>query len=289
MARSTVPDLPDNSPLARRQASPAHNHGSLSPLLLACITRVTRTGDPIADSEEVYALLTEGDMELASQYSSPFENDNPEQRYPTLTAMLQSGDMVDSLGRVAGGTGGGIMGALQNGNLTGALSAGLATAETLAAKAVVALGGQDMMQGLVGRSAYTKVNSTQIYVSTNPVRLSCTLFLRAWKSARREVEGPLSLLEDWALPEELSRTGLLENLASNNGILNSLFPSKMPPFVALKYAGRTYKPLLLESVSAPLVVERDQAGNRLAVSVQCAFVSRTAWDKRDMQQVRGFR
>lgn len=60
--------------------------------------------------------------------------------------------------------------------------------------------------------------------------------------------------------------------------VQSLWPSKVPPFVAIQYAGRTYKPLLIETISSPLVVERDPDLNRLFAQVTLSVTSRTALD-----------
>lgn len=281
---TNLADIFDEKQAAKVPVKPAHNYGSLDKSLVAVIRRVTKDGKAIHDSEEVYAILTEGDLELASQYSSPFENSNPEQRYPTLSGMLQSGDMVDSIGRIAGGPNGVMTAMADVTKAGGALAIPMAGAMA-AVGAVVGLG--EDLRSLEGRSAFTKVNSTQIYTSTQPVRLSCTLFFRAWRNAKTEVENQVHLLQEWVLPAELSKTGALENLFNPNqkGILNSLFPSTMPPFVSLTYGGKKYTPMLLESVNTPIVVERDQQGNRLALTVQCAFVSRTSWDKNDLRKL----
>lgn len=281
---TNLADILDEKQVAKLFASPAHDYGSLDQKLVAIIRRVTKDGKAIQDSEEVYAILTEGDLELASQYSSPFENSNPEQRYPTLSGMLQSGDMVDSIGRIAGGPNG-VMTAMADVTKAGGVLAIPMAGAMAAVGAVVGLG--EDLRSLEGRSAFTKVNSTQIYTSTQPVRLNCTLFFRAWRNAKTEVDNQVQLLQEWVLPVELSKSGALENLfnPNKNGILNILFPSTMPPFVSLTYGGKTYTPMLLESVNAPIVVERDQQGNRLSLSVQCAFVSRTSWDKSDLRKL----
>ena len=310
---TNLADILDEKQVAKLFASPAHYYGSLDPKLVAIIRRVTKDGKSIHDSEKVYAILTEGDLELASQYSSPFENSNPEQRYPTLTGMLQSGDMVDSIGRVASGSPSAYMAYLQkeaaSGNplavaayamasmiggpkammesITNAAANGNPLGVVPYAAATGISNAFDTMKTLEGKSTFTKVNSTQIYASTQPVRLNCTLFFRAWRNAKTEVENQVQLLQEWVLPVELSKTGALENMLSPNGkgFIASLFPSTMPPFVSLTYGGKTYTPMLLESVNTPIVVERDQRGNRLALSVQCAFVSRTSWDKSDLRKL----
>ena len=114
-----------------------------------------------------------------------------------------------------------------------------------------------------------------VYVSTEPIRLQLTLFFRAWQNARLEVENPLKQLQQWALPVELGESLLTDGL----------FPSIAPPFIAISHAGNTYLPLLIESMSTPLVTERDRHMNRLAASVTLSLVSRTAWDAKDIRRL----
>lgn len=264
--------LPDNAAMAKVQRKQEHNFGSLDPRLLAVVRLVNPDGSPRSDSSEVVTgVMTDGDLELSSQYSTPFENSNPEQKFPTLLGMIQSGQFVASLGAVAG-------------NVIG---------EGYADKALeltgvngLARGVGDKLESLQGRSNLTKVNSTQIFVSTQPVGISCTLFFRAWRDALSEVEEQVRRLEEWAVPELLSEKGILESISANSS-LAGLFPSKTPPFVSITYGGVTATPMLLESVGTPLVVERDQNARRLAVSVQCRFVSRQAWDARNVRSLYG--
>jgi hypothetical protein len=210
---------------------------------------------PIQDPT-VTAIVTDGSMEITSNYNSPFESSNPENKLPNLMAMIQSGQLAANIGSAIGlpllGT---------------AISDGLTTA-------------QKVLDSLDGSSNLTKVNSTQIFVSTAPIKITLTLFFQAWANAKTEVEDQLSLLQSWALPVQLSEqsvlVGALENLA-----LSSFFPSKVPPFVSLTYGKKTYSPLLIESVSDPIRVERDSDGNRLAVEVAIVLTSRTAIDQGD--------
>lgn len=131
------------------------------------------------------------------------------------------------------------------------------------------------IESLEGKSNLTKVNSTMVYVSTEPIRLQLTLFFRAWENAKREVEDPIKQLQQWASPVELGESLLA----------NGLFPSTAPPFIAITHAGNTYLPLLIESMSTPLVTERDSNMNRLAASVTLSLVSRTAWDAKDIRRL----
>lgn len=271
-AANAMSNLPDNIAKGRKQASPGHNYGSLDSRLLAVIRLVDSSGNPIpSEDETVVGVLTDGDLEFASQYSTPFENSNPEQKFPTLLGMIQSGQFVASLGEVAGNViGEGVTNKLLEMSGVNGLASSIG----------------DKIEGLQGRSNLTKVNSTQIFVSTQPVALSGTIFFRAWKNAAAEVEEQVRRLEEWSLPRFLSAKGIVQS-ATDKASLESLFPSIIPPFVSVDYGGKRYAPMILESANSPLVVERDQKGNRLAVSVQCRFVSRQAWDANDVRRLHG--
>ena len=211
----------------------------------------------------VMALLTEGQIEFSNNYTTPFESANPESRLPNLMAMIQSGQMLSGLAQAFGG--GYFQKALEMSGMSDIIDKGA-----------------KLLESLEGRTSLTKINSTEIYVSSSPLKIPLTLVLRAWADARTEVEDPIALLESWTLPEYLHDQSLLVGLANSGGdgggFLNSIWPSKVPPFVGMSYAGRTYKPLLIESCSSPLVVERDENLNRLFAQVTINVTSRTALD-----------
>lgn len=232
--------------------------GVLSPLLLAKLSLCDKDGNAISGSPLVSGLAIDADLAIESQYNSPFENSNPESRLPTLMGTLQAGDWVNTVDKVLGNLG------------LGSDGAGLSD-ETKA-----------KLNQLEGRSNFTKVNSTQIYVSSSSVRLNLTVFFQAWADAKHEVEHQLACLQQWALPASLSDDTIVSNLADDVS-LTSLFPSEVPPFVSFTYAGKRYSPLLIENVSAPLVTPIDSKGNRVVVEATVTLVSRQAWDKRNIK------
>ncbi len=242
-------------------APKAADWGFINPMFMGRIALCDKKGDSINGSPIVTGVTIDADMTLESQYNSPFENSNPESRLPTLMGMLQSGDWVNTVDKVLGniGIGGGD---------------GIGLAEETKAK----------LNQLEGRSNFTKVNSTQIYVSSSPVRFNITIFFEAWANALREVEHQIATLQQWSLPVKLSEDSLLGNMA-DNASLTSLFPSEVPPFVSFSYAKKRYVPLLLESVAAPLVTPLDQYGNRLILETTLTLVSRTAWDKANISKL----
>lgn len=232
--------------------------GTLNPLLLAKISLCDKSGKAISGSPLVSGLAIDADMAIESQYNSPFENSNPESRLPTLMGTLQAGDWINTVDKVMGNLG------------LGSEGGGLSD-ETKA-----------KLNQLEGRSNFTKVNSTQIYVSSNSVRINLTIFFQAWVDARREVEHQIATLQQWALPAKLSEETIIGNLAEEIS-LTSLFPSEVPPFVSFTYGGKRYSPLLIENVNAPLVTPIDKNGNRIVLETTITLISRQAFDKANIK------
>lgn len=242
-----------NAPSATTQYKNRSNNGKLSDIYHARIRLCDKTGAGI-DDEQVVAIATDGDLMIEGQYSTPFENSNPEHRLPTLMGMLQSGDWVNTLESVAGAFG-----------------------------VDISEDKQATLNSLEGRSNLTKVNSTQIYVNGS-VQLTMTLVFSAWESARVEVEDQVRLLQQWALPQKLEEDSTIANVAEEKS-LKSLFPSIVPPFVSVHYGNKRYLPLLIQHVSTPLVVPMDSEGNRLTLQVPVTFLTRTAWDAQNIQSI----
>lgn len=141
------------------------------------------------------------------------------------------------------------------------------------------------LNGLQGRSTFTKENSTLVYVSTSPINIPITIHFEAWEDAQIEVEEQLDLLKQWSLSEYLSDQSLIASFATTK-TLESVFPSKIPPYVAVYYGGKCYAPMLIQSLSEPLTQPpRDSDGNRLFAAVQLNLTSRNAWDKTDIQNL----
>jgi hypothetical protein len=278
------PTQPDNAPKAKQAIAEYAQWGKINPKLLANIYTVDKHGNRLGNYT-VTCAITEGTFEVGSEYSSPFEA-NPDQRMPTLMGMIQSGEFVSAVGSVAANA------ASSDGSL---LSSAVAAAASGIISVANAAGIQDLgsaLQQLEGKTNLTKVNSTQIFVSTKPVEISVTLYFRAWRNAKTEVEEPISWLEQWGLPVSLSTTGTAQNVSKSisegKGALAGLFPSNVPPFVALNYAGKTFLPFTLRNVSKPLVVERDKDMNALACVVTAQLSSRAAWDATDIQKLYGY-
>jgi len=246
-----------NNPETVEEAKDPSVLGKLSDLYKMRIRLCDKKGS-LLGTDQVVAVAIDAEMTVESQYSSPFDSINPEHRWPTLLGMLQSGDWVSTLDSAMS-------------NIFGVKLSG----DT-----------KENLEKIEGRSNLTKQNSTQIFVSSQPVTIPATLYFGAWENAKTEVEDQIRLLQQWSLPVELVEGSLIKEVVENR-TLESLFPSKVPPFVAVYYGGKKFLPLLIQSVSAPMVVPMDSDGNRMQLQVQITFVSRTAWDANNITQMYG--
>lgn len=279
-----LPPQPYNAPKVKIKQADHTRWGDINKNLLAQIYTVDRHGTRTGDIT-VECAITEGNFDLANQYSSPFSDKNIDQKYPTLMGAIQSGVGLESLGTIAQLTADVTNTAIKkvagsDNKLLASLGQSINSLENQLSQAfegslidtIIEKTGQKIVS-LEGKSNLTKVNSTMVYVSTEPIRLQLTLFFRAWENAKLEVEKPLKQLQQWALPVKLGESLLTDGL----------FPSTAPPFIAITHAGNTYLPLLIESMSTPLVTERDSHMNRLAATVTLSLVSRTAWDANNIR------
>lgn len=244
-----------NQPEAEKQFNNNSSMGRLSDLYQMRIRLCDKKGVELG-GDQVVATVIDAEMTLESQYSTPFEQSNPEHKLPTLMGMLQSGDWVETVGSVLSNV------------------FGVQLSENT----------KESLNKLEGRSNLTKTNSTQIFVSSQPVTIPATLLFSAWEDAKVEVEDQIKLLQQWALPQSLAEGSLINEVAENKS-LESLFPSVVPPYVALYYGKKRYFPMLISSCSAPLSVPMDNDGNRMQLQVQVTFLSRTAWDAANINQL----
>lgn len=219
--------------------------GSLNEHLIASVYPVSRDGVPLG-TERVRAPVTDGSMEISLSWQSPFEAMGAEATAPILLAMVQSGEASDLLGALGGSFGSTVNTVLQQ----------------------VGIGNVgDFLQQAQGRTGVTKMNSTQVFTGMPPLKLNLTLLFRAWANARQEVESPFDTLMSWALPKCLQADSMLTgaiNAASGNASsatcaasnvasgISTFLPSITPTMVGVTYKGRTYSPLVIESIGFPI-------------------------------------
>lgn len=241
--------------------------GDLNKHLIAKIYPVDDKGNPETDKTTIAAPLTDGNLDLTLNWQSAFENTGTDSKLPAISQLLQSGQASAMLNLMAG-------------FFPNDKDSPMAVFNDTFQKAA------QQAEKLTGSTGITKLNSRQVFTGLPPIKIPITLYFRAWANPQKEVEAPINQLFAWALPQELANTsvlsGLLEDLQKGKiPDLDKIYPSKIPKFVALEYGGRTYKPLVIESIGHPLVLPRSKDGVMLSASVQLTLATLEAWGKQD--------
>lgn len=234
----------------------------LNPTLIATIYEVDHKSEPLDEANRVRCLFVDdANLEATLNWQSPFEGAGPEARAPTLSAMLQSGAIQPLAERVG---------------------AGEATKEV-----------SDTARG---RTGITKLNSTQVFSGMPPLRLQATIMLRAWRDPQTEVEDPLDQLMRWALPQYLAPEGTLLTAAVDwfkegdrdvDGFVEAAMPSAAPTLLAIRYKGRTYSPMVVESIGVPINSPSDKYGRFIQLQLPVTFATLTAIDRNDWDNMKG--
>lgn len=236
----------------------------LSPHLLASFFMVENKNGTWSRSQSdlatVVAPLTEASMEMALNWQSPFEAAGPETKAPALMAMLSSGALQPVVEAAAGGSNN--------------------AADASAAQKKSA----DFLQQFEGRTGITRLNSTQVFAGMPPIKIQVNALFRAWDDPAREVEAPVEKLIQWALPIELSKDGSLLARAAKTArgemsFVEALFPSAAPVRIAMTYKGRTYSPMVIESIGKPLDAPVDRNGRHVELVIPMTLCSLTALDR----------
>lgn len=232
--------------------------------------------DKYKDKYNVRCLVEDMEFTVESQYSTPFAESDPQSKLPSLHAMLSTGTLLD-------------MGmSLGVGNDDASVNSDPSLSEQVL----------DKVEGMMHKTSFSKVNSTQIYGSSTSMRMSGTILLVAWDDAK-EVESALKLLQSWTVPTFLSKDSTVVSVANETqdgwqeggmlgaveGMLDGLYHSVVPPVVAIRYGGKVYSPFYIENVSAPMSAPMNDKGERIAIKVQITFISRQAWDRSDIEKL----
>jgi hypothetical protein len=236
----------------------------LNPTLIATIYEVDHKSEPLDEANRVRCLFVDdANLEATLNWQSPFEGAGPESRAPTLSAMLQSGAIQPIAERLGDGVGG-------------------ATKE--------------VSETARGRTGITKLNSTQVFSGMPPLRLQATIMLRAWRDPQTEVEDPLDQLMRWVLPQYLAPEGTLLTAALDwyregerdvNGFVEAAMPSSAPTLIAIRYKGRTYSPMVVESIGVPINSPSDKYGRFVQLQLPVTFATLTAIDRNDWDNMKG--
>lgn len=218
------------------------------------------------NSTEVQAPLTDGTIDQSANWISPFENQTADAKLSSLSSMLQMGGfdaIVNSLQQFAG----------KDNVVGGALSS---TGKQLAT--------------LRGKSAVTKLNSTQIFSGMPPLKITATAHFRALYDANAEVRQPMDQLMKWTLPKKLSTQGLVGNVLDSSQEIGwrTVYPSDAPQIIGMSYADSLFMPMVIEHMPQPLTSPRDIDGRMLHTSVTFTIASLTALDQKDWAETRRF-
>jgi hypothetical protein len=240
----------------------------LSPHLIASFFEVERKGSSrdwqhVQGGPTVRAPLTECNIDILLNWQSPFENAGLG-AMPSLKAMLASGALqprTEDKGQTS-----------------------------------------QFMGSFEGRTGITKLNSTQVFSGMPPLKIKATALFRAWSDPAGEVVAPLNQLIQWALPDALVEDGpLLSMLRAIEGavkgnpldkaIVDFMMPSRAPVKIGLTYKGRTYSPLVIESIWMPMSSPVDANGDFVEMPVTMTICSLAAIDRNDWSRtetVQGF-
>ena len=225
------------------------------------------------DGIVVTAPLTESNLDISLNWQSPFENSGPESSMPALMAMLQSGAIRPVINSVAN--------AMEQG------AAAVGADGLAAATRQFASGAKAATRGLEGRAGMTRLNSTQVFAGMPPAKFQVTALFRAWSDPVKEVEEPFNQLMAWALPQKLSDLGPILSRAADYaaGSLENpadvLAPSLAPAKIGMTYKGKTYSPLVIESIGQPIGSAIDSDGHYVELLVPMTLCTLTAIDRDD--------
>ncbi len=208
----------------------------------------------IANSTEVRTPLTDGSIDTTINWHSPFENTGIDQKFSSLSSMLQSGGFAP------------LIQAIKN-----LLPKGIADSLNIDAA-------QERLRNFEGRSSVTKLNATQIFSGLPPTKVNITAHFRAISDPDAEVRMPMDQLMRWALPQKLASDGLIANAAAGN---LDAFPSKTPQIIAMEYADMLFMPMVIESAPYPLTGPRDKKGRMLSGQMALSIASLTSLDAND--------
>jgi len=223
--------------------------------------RIAGQTDPVT----VKAPLMDAQMEMTLNWQSPFEQSGPESRAPALMAMLQSGALMP---------------------VVQALMPQRHGVEESTASPHAGHQASAFLQPFEGRTGMTKLNSTQVFSGMPPLKITATALFRAWRDAQQEVMRPYDKLMEWALPVELSNDGSLlarvvDTARGQHDYINALMPSRAPTRIGMTWKGRTWAPLVIESIGLPLSSPVDQYGHYVELAVPLTLCTLTALDRRD--------
>jgi hypothetical protein len=214
----------------------------------------------VDDGYEVHCPITDANFEMSFNWTSPFEGAGAESKAPTLSAMLQSGQLTKTVQAFIDTLGG---------------------ADKASAQSALST-----INESTGRTGMTKLNSTQTFTGMPPAKVTATLHFRAVKDALAEVRDPILMLEQWAVPQLLASESVLGNAArtqGSNGVVQTIYPSVVPQILGMRYGDQVLGPVVIESIGRPISNPRTVEGVMTSCSVQVSISTLAALDRRDIR------
>jgi hypothetical protein len=244
----------------------------LSRHLLAVFFPVQKAGEGpdarwerVPDSVEVQAPITDGQIEQTQNWNSPFEQTGLDAKLSSFSAMLQTGGFAAILNALGQNFEKDSIGAQASGQLNSEVAK------------------------LSGLSGVTKLNSTQVFTGSPPLKLSFTAHFRALFDPAAEVQAPINVLTGWSLPKKLAPDGVVSNVLKDGPDIRTVYASRAPQIIGMVYANQLFKPMVIESVSRPLTAPLDRDGRYISASLQMTIASLTALDRDDWTAMTGAR
>lgn len=258
-----------NDPITESTGVPSQWQG-LSRHLIAELFVCDAQGIADPDIPSIRGPITDASISHAQSWQNPFENAGAGQSLPALSAMIQTGQIGQFLNTFQAATGLGT----SEGSMTRDLNDKL----------------QQVAKNLENRTGLTRVNSRQVFVASQPVKVEFTMHFRACSDPAKEVMEPYRRLLEWVLPQELANDTVLQGMIKNGvndpvKLLTALFPSVAPRIIGFRYANERYAPMVIEALSNPVNGPRDGSGLPLYLSVQISMSTLTALDKSDVAKI----
>lgn len=218
----------------------------------------------------VRAFVIEADFSVNLNWQSPFESAGPETKAPALTSALQSGFLESVTGSAS--------------NLVDWSKSKTQGKEDSSGTI------QNVLRSFAGRSGISKLNSRQTFNGMAPYKIQMTLLFRAWLDAGKEVEVLFDQMMTWALPQYLANdatiVALADNFKNDKSLAESLLPSKVPQIIGMRYKGRTFMPLVIESIGQPLSSPINARGQFVQLQVPITLCSIAAIDRNDWKRMK---
>lgn len=198
---------------------------------------------------EVFAPLTDANLEFTMNWQSPFEHTGPDEKFSSASALIQSGVLSSMFAELSKKFDSSVFKSLS-----------------------------DVARQHEGGTNFSRLNSLQTFIGMPPAKIPVVAHFRAQKDAHTEVKNPIDQLVRWSLPQELADFGPVgEAIGGRPG----LFPSTAPVKLGMRYADLLLMPIVIESITVPVSGQRVRDGTLAYAEVRMQLATLAALDSRD--------